>query len=392
MGDKFIDVEAKSLFNVIEMFERKIINLSYINEEVLEKLNEKELCSVPEEFFTYFKDIIKLNKLYEHTEVLKCEEVGDESSQEKNERKNGGRESEEDENDELDVLIEHQDLIDRIKKYCFCLCKTFKENTDLCKILNLLNDKENHDFYKFLHIVKDLKDMFLLKFQTTADEKKKRAKNLEELKEEEQNIQNEEKKLNNELEIVRKKSHEEIKDLQLILITKENELNKLKKSSKDNIKKLLNEMPLNKLPEELENLNSLFEKTKHLYENQIRTFQDLEVSMVKKNKLIEMDIQNYVDSIDAEIKEIDEEIKIWKNKVNENKIIDKNLDATMLKKKAEMEEKSFLKELADKRRNIIMKRENESNEAATIIQSYIRAVKERNLYSEHEKKKKKKKS
>ncbi|CAI7720381.1 conserved Plasmodium protein, unknown function [Plasmodium vivax] len=381
MDGKFIDVEAKSLYNVIETFERKIINLSFINEEVLEKLNEQELSSLPEEFFTYFKDIIKLNKLYEHTEVIKCEE-GMEVE--------GGKLDGEGE-DELGVHREHQELADKIKKYCFSLCKIFKQNENLTTILNSLSEKKNHDFFKFLGIVKDLKEIFLVKFQTTAEEHRKRIQSLEELKEEEQNTQNEEKQLNDELELVRKKSHDELKDLQQILITKKNELNNLKKSSEESIKKLLDQMPVNNLTEDLENINALLEKTKNVYDDQIRTYQDLEVNLVKKNVLIEQDIQNYINSIDAEIDEMDQEIQLWENKLRENKIIDKDLDATMLKKKVEVEEKKFLKELTDKRRNIIMKRENEDNEAATIIQAYIRAVKERNIYSEYEKKKKKKK-
>ncbi|SBO19993.1 pre-mRNA splicing factor, putative [Plasmodium knowlesi strain H] len=401
MDGKFIDVEAKSLYNVIETFERKIVNLSYINEEVLEKLNEKELSSLPEEFFTYFKDIIKLNKLYEHTEVIKCEvnrEVDDgqgrdEPDDEREEKRDsqGDNEWDDERNDEIGVHREHQDLVDKIKKYCFCLCKIFKENESLSTTLNSLSDKKNHDFFKFLGIVKDLKDIFLVKFQTTAEEQRKRIESLEELKEEEQKTQNEEKKLNDELELVRKKSHEELKDLQQILMTKENELKNLKMSSEESIKKLLDKMPVNNLTEDLENINALLDKTKNAYDDQIRAYQDLEVNLVKKNMLIELDIQNYIDSIDAEIEEMDQEIQLWDNKLRENKIIDKELDATMLKKKVEVEEKNFLKELTDKRRNIIMKRENEDNEAATIIQAYIRAVKERNIYSEYEKKKKKKK-
>ncbi|ANQ08163.1 Uncharacterized protein PCOAH_00024120 [Plasmodium coatneyi] len=393
MDGKFIDVEAKSLYNVIETFERKIVNLSYINEEVLEKLNEQELSNLPDEFFTYFKDIIKLNKLYEHTEVIKCEvdtevddgEGGGEPGGERND------EGDKERDDELGVHREHQDLVDKIKKYCFCLCKIFKQNENLSSTLNSLSDKKNHDFFKFLGIVKDLKDIFLVKFQTTAEEQRKRIQSLEELKEEEQNTQNEEKQLNDELELVRKKSHDELKDLEQILMTKEHELSNLKKSSEESIKKLLDQMPVNNLTEDLENINALLDKTKNAYDDQIRTYQDLEVNLVKKNVLIELDIQNYIDSIDAEIEEMDKEIQLWDNKLRENKIIDNELDATMLKKKVEVEEKNFLKELTDKRRNIIMKRENEDNEAATIIQAYIRAVKERNIYSEYEKKKKKKK-
>ncbi|KJP86418.1 hypothetical protein AK88_03971 [Plasmodium fragile] len=388
MDSKFIEVEAKSLYNVIETFERKIVNLSYINEEVLEKLNEQELSGLPEEFFTYFKDIIKLNKLYEHTEVIKCEkdmqvddgQGGGERDDKRDEEPDDERGAERD--DELGVHKEHQDLVDKIKKYCSYLCKIFKQNENLSTTLNSLSDKKNHDFFKFLSIVKDLKDIFLVKFQTTAEDQRKRIESLEELKEEEQNTQNEEKQLNDELELVRKKSHDELKELQHILMTKENELSNLKKSSEESLKKLLDQMPVNNLTEDLENINVLLDKTKNVYDDQIRTYQDLEVNLVKKNVLIEQDIQNYIHSMDAEIEEMDREIQLWDNKLRENKIIDKDLDATILKKKVEVEEKNFLKELTDKRHNIIMKKENEDNEAATIIQAYIRAVKERNIYKQ----------
>ncbi|SBT34970.1 pre-mRNA splicing factor, putative [Plasmodium ovale wallikeri] len=376
---KFIDIEAKSLYNVIETFEKKVVNLSFINEEVLEKLNEKDLGIMPEEFLLYFKDIIKLNKLYEHTQVFKSEDEdleGDENMIQ---------------NESFCIYNEHQDLIEKIKRYCFILCKIFKKNNNLFQILHSLNDKENHDFFKFLHVIKDLKEIFLIKFQTTAEEKFMSIRNLEELKEEEKNIQDEEKKLNDELEKIRKESYNELKELELILINKEKELDELKKSSEENIKKLLNRIPVNNIPEDLENINSLFEKTKNVYENQIKTYQDLEVSLVKKNKLLDLDIQNYINSIDAEIEDMDREIERWENELKKNKVSEHDLDAVLKRKEAEEQEKQFLKELTEKRSRIIKKKEDENNDAATIIQSYIRAVKERNLFIEHEKKKKKRK-
>ncbi|SBS90466.1 pre-mRNA splicing factor, putative [Plasmodium ovale curtisi] len=444
---KFIDIEAKSLYNVIETFEKKVVNLSFINEEVLEKLNEKDLGTMPEEFLLYFKDIIKLNKLYEHTQVFKSEDEeleGDENISQ---------------NESFYIYNEHQDLIDKIKRYCFILCKIFKQNNNLFQILHSLNDKENHDFFKFLHVIKDLKEIFLVKFQTTAEEKFMSIRNLEELKEEEKNIQDEEKKLNDELEKIRKDSYNELKELELILINKEKELDELKKSSEENIKKLLHRIPVNNIPEDLENVNSLFEKTKNVYENQIKTYQDLEVSLVKKNKLLDLDIQNYINSIDAEIEDMDRgnpcmlffakgkggyppwgilapnvyyagcarqtdchyytlrvlyissvlhisrhlsllfflsnpleaEIERWENELKKNKVSEHDLDAILKRKEAEEQEKQFLKELTEKRSRIIKKKEDENNDAATIIQSYIRAVKERNLFIEHEKKKKKRK-
>ncbi|CRG99967.1 conserved Plasmodium protein, unknown function [Plasmodium relictum] len=372
---KFIDIDAKRLYNVIEIFEKKIINLSLINEEVLEKLNEKELKTMPQEFLIYFKDIIKLNKLYEHTQIEKIEEI----------------EKTNDSGNENLSFFRDQELVVKIKKYCFALCKILKENDNLFQILNSSNDKDNHDFLKFLHIINDLKNIFFIKFQTTAEEKLKRIDNLEKLKEEEKKIQDQEKKLNDELESIRKESQYEIEELEDILRNKEKELDDLRKSSEENIKKLLNMIPINDASENLENINILFEKTKNVYENQIKTYQDQEISLVKKNKLLELDIKNYIDSIDKEINIMDNEIEKLNNELKENRIIENDLDTILMRKKAEDEENQILKELTEKRDRIIQKEENINNEAAIIIQSYIRAIKQRNLFSEYQKKKKRKK-
>ncbi|KAI4838222.1 hypothetical protein MKS88_002696 [Plasmodium brasilianum] len=405
MEAKFIDVEAKILYNVIETFEKKIKNLSFINEEVLEKLNGSGLNEMPEEFLIYFKDIIKLNKLYEHTQVIRSEE--EEETQD-------GNASEEDLQDDcLCIYNEHEELLKKIKNYCASLCNIFKKNHKLINTLNSLNDKENHDFYKFLHIITNLKvikkkkkkkivkniqnranrqnDIFLTKFQTTAEENFKRSERMDELKEEEKNIQVEEKKLNDELEYIRKKSQNELKELERILQNKEKELDELKQCSEENIKKLINKMPTNNVSDDLENINSLYEKTKNVYENHIRTYQDLEVNLVKKNKLLELDIQNYINTIDNDITTMDAELEKCRKELQKNKMAEKELDSIIIRKKAEEEEKQFLKELTEKRKKIIQKKEKENNDAAVIIQSYIRAVKERYSLCEHEKKKKKEK-
>lgn len=128
---------------------------------------------------------------------------------------------------------------------------------------------------------------------------------MEELKKEEDNMRNEEKRLNHELETIRNKSYNDVKNLESILINKEDEIKKFKKISEEKIKELLNTLPVNNIPEELETINTIYEKTKNLYENQIKTYQDLEVSLVKKNNLLELDIQNYIDSLDSEIRKID---------------------------------------------------------------------------------------
>ncbi|CRG96149.1 conserved Plasmodium protein, unknown function [Plasmodium gallinaceum] len=372
---KFIDTDAKRLYNVIEIFEKKMISLSLINEEVLEKLNDKEMKTMPEEFLIYFKDIIKLNKLYEHIRIERIEEETEKTN----------------DNENFPFYIEHQELVEKIKKYCFVLCKILKENNNLFEILNLSNDKDNHDFFKFLHIINDLKDIFFIRFQTTAEEKLKRIHSLEELKEEEKKIQDEEKKLNEELERIRKESQNEIKELEDILLNKEKELDYLKKSSEENIKKLLSMIPTNDSSDNLENINILFEKTKNIYENQIKTYQDQEVGLVKKNKLLELDIKNYIDSIDEEIKIMDNEIEKLSNELKKNRIIENDLDTILMRKKREDEENKFLKELTEKRNRIIQREENINNEAAIIIQSYIRAIKQRNLFSDYQKKKRKKK-
>lgn len=114
-------------------------------------MNEHDISTIPEEFLLYFKDIIKLNKLYEHSDILKNYEDDD-------------KEGEDDVNykkcvddEEVCVNKEHQDLIDKIKKYCIRLCNIFNENASLYEILNKMKDKENHDFSKFLYIIKDIK-------------------------------------------------------------------------------------------------------------------------------------------------------------------------------------------------------------------------------------------
>ncbi|SBT71199.1 conserved Plasmodium protein, unknown function [Plasmodium malariae] len=340
MEAKFIDVEAKILYNVIETFEKKIKNLSFINEEVLEKLNGSGLNEMPEEFLIYFKDIIKLNKLYEHTQVIRSEE--EEETQD-------GNASEEDLQDDcLCIYNEHEELLKKIKNYCASLCNIFKKNHKLINTLNSLNDKENHDFYKFLHIITNLKDIFLTKFQTTAEENFKRSERMEELKEEEKNIQVEEKKLNDELEYIRKKSQNELKELERILQNKEKELDELKQCSEENIRKLINKMPTNNVSDDLENINSLYEKTKNVYENHIRTYQDLEVNLVKKNKLLELDIQNYINTIDNDITTMDAELEKCRKELQENKIAEKEWDSIIIRKKADEEDKQFLKELSEK--------------------------------------------
>ncbi|CAD2091248.1 conserved Plasmodium protein, unknown function [Plasmodium vinckei brucechwatti] len=383
--DKFIGTEARNLYNVIEIFEKKIKNLSLVNEEVRKKLstNRIDLGTTSEEFLRYFKNIIQLNKLYEHTDLSKNNENLDNENDKTNDI---------DSNDYEDIsnYKENRELIEKIKKYSSTLCKIFKENNNLVKSLKPLNDAENHDFFKFLHIIKDLKGIFLLKFQTTAKEKYDRLKVLEELQKEEDNMQDEEKRLNHELETIRNQSYNDLKNLESILINKEDEINKLKEISEDKIKELLNTLPINSIPEELETINTIFEKTKNLYENQIKTYQDLEVSLVKKNNLLELDIQNYIDSLDSEIREIDTEIAYYHTELQKNKVQEDDLDGIIKRKELEEGERNYLKDLAEKRNTIIKKKEDKHNYAAIIIQSYIRAVKERNLFGKHEKKKKKK--
>ncbi|CDO64902.1 pre-mRNA splicing factor, putative [Plasmodium reichenowi] len=381
----FIDTEAKSLYNVIEIFEKKIIYLSFINEEILEKLNEHDISTIPEEFLLYFKDIIKLNKLYEHSDILKNYEDDD-------------KEGEDDVNykkcvddEEVCVNKEHHDLVDKIKKYCIRLCNIFNENESLYEILNKMKDKENHDFSKFLYIIKDIKNIFQTKFQTSALEKMKGIENMNKLKDEEKKIQEEEKKLNEELENIRKESHKELNELEQCLKKKEKELEHLKKSSQENLQLLLNMLPLNDTSDNLEHINMLFEKTKNIYENKIKLYQDQEISLVKKNKLLELDIENYINLIDEQIKSKDDEIEKWTRELKKNKITEKDLDSILLRKQNEENERCFLHELTEKRNMINQKKDNINNEAAVIIQSYIRAVKERNLFSEHEKKKKSRK-
>ncbi|SOV15375.1 pre-mRNA splicing factor, putative [Plasmodium gaboni] len=375
----FIDSEAKSLYNVIENFERKIIYLSFINEEILEKLNEHDISTIPEDFLLYFKDIIKLNKLYEHSDILK-NNIEDDIE---------GDDDVDDEN--VCVNKEHEDLLDKIKKYCICLCKIFNDNDNLYIILNKMKDKENHDFSKFFYIIKDIKNIFQTKFQTSALEKMKGIENMNKLKDEEQKIQEEEKKLNDELENIRKESHKELNELEQCLKKKENELEQLKKSSQENLQQLLNMLPLNDISDNLEHINILFEKTKNIYENKIKLYQDQEISLVKKNKLLELDIENYINLIDDQIKTQDDEIEKYTRELKKNKITEKDLDSILLRKQNEESERCFLYELTEKRNMIIQKKDNMNNEAAVLIQSYIRAVKERNLFSEHEKKKKSRK-
>ncbi|SCN60140.1 conserved Plasmodium protein, unknown function [Plasmodium chabaudi adami] len=381
--DKFIGAEARNLYNVIEIFEKKIKNLSLVNEEVLEKVNEVDLSATPEEFLQYFKNIIQLNKLYEHSDLSKNDEDLDNENDKANDINSSDYE-------DISNYKENKELIEKIKKYSSTLCKIFKENNNLVKALKPLNDAENHDFFKFLHIIKDLKGTFLLKFQTTAKEKYDRLKVLEELKNEEDNMREEEKRLNHELETIRNQSYNDVKKLESILINKEDEIKKLKEISEDKIKELLNSLPINSIPEELETINTIFEKTKNLYENQIKTYQDLEVSLVKKNNLLELDIQNYIDSLDSEIREIDTEIAYYQTELQKNKVQEDDLDGIIKRKELEEGERKYLKDLAEKRNTIIQKKEDKHNYAAIIIQSYIRAVKERNLFGKHEKKKKKK--
>ncbi|KEG02034.1 hypothetical protein YYE_02773 [Plasmodium vinckei vinckei] len=382
--DKFISTEARNLYNVIEIFEKKIKNLSLVNEEVLEKINEADLGTTSEEFLGYFKNIIQLNKLYEHTDLSKNNEKVENENDKMNDINSSDYE-------DISNYKENRELIEKIKKYSSTLCKIFKENNNLVKALKPLNDAENHDFFKFLHIIKDLKGTFLLKFQTTAKEKYDRLKVLEELQKEEDNIRDEEKRLNHELETIRNQSYNDVKNLESILINKENEIKKLKEISEDKIKDLLNSLPINSISEELETINTIFEKTKNLYENQIKTYQDLEVSLVKKNNLLELDIQNYIDSLDSEIREIDTEIGYYHTELQKNKVQEDDLDGIIKRKELEEGERKYLKDLAEKRNTIIKKKEDKDNYAAIIIQSYIRAVKERNLFGKYEKKKKKKK-
>ncbi|VTZ78588.1 conserved Plasmodium protein, unknown function [Plasmodium yoelii] len=402
--DKFIGTEAHNLYNVIEIFEKKIKNLSLINEEVLEKINEVDLNITSEEFLRYFKNIIQLNKLYEHTDLSKGKEKEKEKenqnqnqnqNQDENQDGSGGdsdsdSDSDSSEGEQISNYKENKELIEKIKKYSSTLCKIFKGNNNLVKVLKPLNDKENHDFFKFRHIIKDLKGTFLLKFQTTAKEKYDRLNILEELKKEEDNMRDEEKRLNHELETIRNKSYNDIKNLESILINKEDEIQKLKKMSDEKIKELLNTLPVNNIPEELETINTIFEKTKNLYENQIKTYQDLEVSLVKKNNLLELDIQNYIDSLDSEIRKIDAEIGYYHTELQKSKVQEDELDGIIKRKEIEQDENNYLKDLAEKRDKIIKKKEDKHNYAAIVIQSYIRAVKERNLFGKHEKKKKKK--
>ncbi|ETW52717.1 hypothetical protein PFUGPA_05024, partial [Plasmodium falciparum Palo Alto/Uganda] len=85
------------------------------------------------------------------------------------------------------------------------------------------------------------------------------------------------------------------------------------------------------------------------------------------------------------------EIEKWTRELKKNKITEKDLDSILLRKQNEENERCFLHELTEKRNMINQKKDNINNEAAVLIQSYIRAVKERNLFSEHEKKKKSRK-
>ncbi|VWU52443.1 conserved protein, unknown function [Hepatocystis sp. ex Piliocolobus tephrosceles] len=385
MDNGFIDVEAKSLYNVIETFEKKLINLSFVNDEILEKLDNKKLkVTLPENFLIYFKDIIKLNKLYEHTQIFNND---DDTI---NEEKEYHDDDDLVDNTNLNILTEHKELVLKIKNYCVNLCNIFNDNKEIFSMLNELKDKESHDFFKFLHIIKDLRQTFFDKFQTTAQTKFILMQSLEELKKEQAAIQTEEHELNDKLEYIRKTSSHEIKELELLLIKKEKEFNGLKECSEENIKKLLDQLPTNDVPVHLENINTVFEKTKQFYEKQVKLNQDIEVSLIKRNKIFEGDIQKYIDSIDNETNVIDTEIELLNKELEKNRLIAKNLDLTIKKKQAEKEEKEYLKNLNKKRNQIIEQVEKKNNDAAIIIQAYIRAVKERFLFSERAKKKPKK--
>lgn len=378
---KFIDMYAKRLFFIVEVFKTKIVNLSFINEEVLEGLKDKGLNNFPSEFISTFKDLLNLNKLYEHMQIEKPLDQIDQT--EDNENNVSARYKE-----------EHHELIEKIKNYCFYLCKAFKENHELLDTLEALEVKNNHDFLKFLYTVNDLRDIFLKKFQTTASEKLEWEESLKQLKEEEIKLQEEEKYLNNELEKIRLENQKELTRLENIYNKRRKELNDLKSNSEKNLTNLLDMLPKNDTTPEFENVNMLYEKTKHLYENQLRIFQDKEISSLKKNSLLETDIKNYIDSIDAEILEKDGEIEKLQMELKKNRFIEKDLDNILTRKKKADEEQQYLNELEIKRKGLMQREEQKNTEAAIVIQSYIRAIRQRCLFAEHRNKigEKKKKS
>lgn len=344
---------------------------------MLEGLKGKKLNTFPDEFISTFRDILNLNKLYEHIHIEKTVEDIDLTN-----------------DDENDVSAyykeEHHELIEKIKKYCFYFCKTFKENEELLEALCNLEATPSHDFSKFMYAIDDLRDIFLMKFETTAEEKLQWKKNLQQLQKEEIELQEEEKQLNKELEKIRIKNQKELTALKNIYTKKENELNDLKKDSEEKINNLLDMLPKNDSCTELENINILYEKTKDLYENQLQMYQDKEISSIKKNSLLETDIKNYIDSIDAEIKKKNAEIKKYQKELKKNKLTEKELDNIIQKNEKDEEEKQHLNELADRRKRIMQKEYMANTEAAIIIQSYIRAIMQRSLFVEHQKKMKKK--
>lgn len=378
---KFIDMYAKRLFFIVEVFKTKVVNLSFINEEVLEGLKDKGLNNLPPEFISTFKDLLNLNKLYEHMQIEKPLDQIDQTKDDENEISARYKD-------------EHHELIEKIKGYCFYLCKAFKENHELLETLETLEVKHNHDFLKFLYTVNDLRDIFLKKFQTTASEKLEWEESLKHLKEEEIKLQEEEKYLNNELEKIRLENQKELTRLENICNKRRKELNDLKSHSEKNLTTLLDMLPKNDTTPEFENVNALYEKTKHLYTNQLRIFQDKEISSLKKNSLLETDIKNYIESIDAEILKKDGEIEKLQMELKKNRFIEKDLDNILTRKKKADEEQQYLNELEIKRRGLMQREEQKNTEAAIVIQSYIRAIRQRCLFAEHRNKigEKKKKS